>query len=526
MAARAQAPQGVPTWRIDLEGEAATVALADEVAGWIRQGDLIALTGDIGAGKTTFARALIRRLVGAPDLEAPSPTFTLMQIYDGLEFPIVHADLYRIRKPEELADLGWDEASEGALMIVEWPERANGSLSPDRLELSLGLSPAKGADYRLAVLTGYGSMAPRLARARGIATILKRSGWERATRRPLHGDASIRSFERLEAANGQTAILMMSPPRPDGPILRYGKPYAAIARLSPDIRAFIAMAGGLRALGYSTPRIIAHNVEDGLAILEDFGAITIAEADGANPVRYTEATALLADLHNKELPQQLPVDEGVYSIPVYDLDAMLIEVELLVDWYAPRFAATPPASGARAQFLGLWTQILAPLLKEKKTWTLRDYHSPNLHWLAERDGLRRLGLIDFQDAVLGPPAYDLASLLQDARLDVSDALELRLIALYARRRRLQDPAFDVAAFTASYAAMGAQRATKILGIFTRLDKRDGKPQYLAHLPRIERYLAKNLNHPSMAPIKQWFQTHTPRALGEDAAAKDAAAPET
>jgi len=516
MAARATASPNIPTWRIDLDGEAATNALADEIAGWIQPGDLVGLTGDIGAGKTTFARALIRRLTGVLDLETPSPTFTLMQVYDGPDFPIVHADLYRIRKPEELADLGWDEASEGALLVVEWPERAGGALSPDRLEMSLGLNPSKGADYRQAVLTGYGSMAPRLARARGIATILKRSGWDRAVRRPLYGDASIRSFERLESATGETAILMISPPRPDGPILRYGKPYAAIARLSEDIRAFIAMAGGLRAQGYSAPRIIAHSVEDGLALLEDFGAITIAEAEGPNPVRYTEAVALLADLHNKDLPGQLPVDEEMYAIPVYDVDAMLVEVELLLDWYAPRMMAGAPASGARAQFLSLWTQLLTPILKEKKTWTLRDYHSPNLHWLADRDGLRRLGLIDFQDAVLGPPAYDLVSLLQDARVDIPDELELRLIALYVRRRQAQNAAFDVAAFTASYAAMGAQRATKILGIFTRLDKRDGKPQYLAHMPRLERYLAKNLNHPLMAPIKQWIQTHVPRALGVEA----------
>ncbi len=513
MAAKALSSQTDPIWRVELNDEAATIALAHEIAGWISPGDLIALSGDIGAGKTTLARALIRLLTGEPDLETPSPTFTLMQVYDGPAFPIVHADFYRIKKPEELADLGWDEASEGALVMVEWPERADGNLSADRLEISLTLDTAKGPDYRLAILKGYGTMTPRLARARGIAMILQRSGWDKAERRLMYGDASIRSFERLVASTGETAILMCSPPRPDGPILRYGKPYAAIARLSEDIRAFIAMAEGLRALGYTTPRIIAHSIVDGLALLEDFGAHTIADAEGPNPVRYTEAVALLADLHNRDLPNQLPVDAETHTIPVYDADAMLVEVELLLDWYAPRTEAGAPASGARAQFLGLWNQVLAPILQRSKTWTLRDYHSPNLHWLAERDGLRRLGLIDFQDAVLGPPAYDLASLLQDARVDIPDELELRLIALYARRRRLQDPSFDMAAFTASYAAMGAQRATKILGIFTRLDRRDGKSQYLAHLPRIERYLTKNLNHPIMAPIKQWYQTHLPRALG-------------
>jgi tRNA threonylcarbamoyl adenosine modification protein YjeE len=517
MLARALATQNNPSWRIELSGEAATKTLAEEIAEWIKAGDLITLSGDIGAGKTTLARALIRRLANEPELETPSPTFTLMQTYEGAHFPIVHADFYRIKRPGELTDLGWDEASEDALAVVEWPERAGDRLKPDRLEMSLNFDVSKGVDYRVAVLTGFGTMAPRLARARGIAVLLRGSGWDRAVRAPMYGDASIRSFERLANVSGEKAILMISPPRPDGPIVRYGKPYAAIAKLSDDIRAFIALAEGLRAQGYSTPRIIAHSVPDGLALLEDMGSTYIADGEEPSAPRYTEAVALLADLHNRDLPSQLPVDNEMYAIPAYDCEAMLVEVELLLDWYAPRTSAGAPASGARAQFLGLWTQALAPILKARKTWTLRDFHSPNLHWLAERDGLRRLGLIDFQDAVLGPPAYDLASLLQDARIDIPDELELRLIALYARRRSAQDPSFDMSAFTASYAAMGAQRATKILGIFSRLDKRDGKPQYLAHLPRIEHYLAKNLNHPLVAPIKQWYRTHLPRAFGSDPA---------
>ena len=283
----------------------------------------------------------------------------------------------------------------------------------------------------------------------------------------MQGDASARAYERLTASDGQTAILMISPPRPDGPILRYGKPYAAIAKLAPDIRAFLAVAEGLRALGYSSPRVFAHSVADGLALLEDFGAETIADERGPNAARYAEATALLADLHGRAPPRELPVDGETYALPIYDGEAMLVEVELALDWYAPAIARTKPPSGARAQFLGLWRDVLAPILAQPTTWTLRDYHSPNLHWLESRAGLQRLGLIDFQDAVLGPPAYDLASLLQDARVEVSDDLELRLLALYARRRAGADPAFDAEAFAASYAVMGAQRATKIFSASSR-----------------------------------------------------------
>lgn len=507
------ADDGETVERIALADESATVALARWLARFIVAGDFVALSGDLGAGKTALARAYLRALTGDEALEAPSPTFTLIQTYDGPKFPVVHADFYRLRGAGELVQLGWDETLEGAVALVEWPERAASALPPDRLEIELRFDPAHGPDARLAVLHGLGAMARRLRWARAIEILLERAGWADAERSLLHGDASSRAYERLVRSDGERAILMISPPRAGGPALRFGKTYPEIARLSADIRAFIAMAEGLRGLGYSTPELYAYDIPDGLALIEDFGDETIADANGPNPVRYTEATALIADLHGKFLPVELPVDDEIYAIPTYDIEAMLIEVELALDWYAPAVARGSPSSGARMQFLGLWREALTPVLAEPTTWTLRDFHSPNLHWLPVRPGLERLGLIDFQDAVLGPPAYDVASLLQDARVEVPADLELRLLALYVRRRAAQDPDFDAAAFSAAYSAMGAQRATKILGIFTRLDRRDGKPQYLKHLPRIERTLAKNLAHPSLLGLRQWFETHLPRALG-------------
>ena len=231
-----------------------------------------------------------------------------------------------------------------------------------------------------------------------------------------------------------------------------------------------------------------------------------AEVEG----RAQLALRLLAQLHDQTLPPVLTVAEGIeHPIPSYDLEALLIEVELLVDWYVPHIIGTQLSGSARAEFVNLWTETLGEVLSGPVTWTLRDYHSPNLIWLPQREGLQRVGMIDFQDAVLGPPAYDVASLLQDARVDVPVALEDLLVSRYLKARRAADREFDQVQFVELYARMGAQRATKILGIFARLDRRDGKPQYLRHQPRVWRSLRRSLAHPTLTKLKAWYDANVP-----------------
>jgi N-acetylmuramate 1-kinase len=500
-------------WHLDLPDEDATSALAGNVAHWVKPGDLVTLSGDLGAGKTTFARAFIRMLTNDPGLEVPSPTFTLMQIYEGAEYPIVHADLYRIEQPRELAELGWDEAAEGALVLVEWPERAGTFLEADRLDISFKIEPHRESHFRSVTLTGVGSFADRLDLAHAAYDLLKQAGWDTATRVFMTGDASSRAYERLIKPNGESALLMISPPRPDGPPVRYGKPYSAIARLAENIRPFVAIDEGLRARGFSAPKIFACDLAAGLAILEDFGAEGVIDGQNISVERYGEAVAALARLHQMDLPDTLPItpDEN-YRIPPYDLEALTIEVELILDWYAPHIAHVALAASAKAKFVALWQRALGDIMPARPTWTLRDYHSPNLIWLAQRSSIARVGMIDFQDCLLGHPAYDVAAILQDARVTVPGDVELKLLGHYALMRRETDAGFDMAAFARAYAVLGAQRATKILGIFARLDRRDHKPQYLAHLPRLRKYLEKGLAHPDMAEIKAWYETYLPHAL--------------
>jgi aminoglycoside/choline kinase family phosphotransferase len=198
----------------------------------------------------------------------------------------------------------------------------------------------------------------------------------------------------------------------------------------------------------------------------------------------------------------------VHSLPVYDLDAYLIEAELLLDWYLPR-AGIAVRDDVRSSYVALWTDALQDAVAAEPTWVLRDFHSPNLIWLPERQDIARVGLLDFQDAMMGPAAYDVASLLQDARVDVPELMEVTLLGHYVSRRGEADASFQPAQFIRLYATLAAQRASKILGIFARLDRRDGKPQYLRHLPRVWGYLQRSLAHPALTELQDWYSLNVP-----------------
>ena len=498
------------SFTVALEDEQATRLLMADVAAQIEPGDLITLSGDLGAGKTTFARALIRHLAGDVNIEVPSPSFTLMQSYELPRFTIVHADLYRLSGPGELNELGFEDAPDNAVTLLEWPDRAAGELPPDRLDIAFTLSPPQGETFRHARITGYGKFAARVERLAAIRSFLHDAGFAEAARRRIQGDASTRCYERL-TLDGTSYILMNSPKRPDGPPVRDGKSYSAIAHLAESVTPFIAIANGLRALGLSAPTIYAADRDAGLLLLEDLGGELVVAGDPPAPIeaRYEVATDLLAVLHRERLPDTLIIESGVtYRLPRYDMDALLIEAKLLLDWFLPLLGADP-SDAVRIGYLTLWREALTPALKAPPVWVLRDYHSPNLLWLPQRDGVARVGLLDFQDAVMGPAAYDLASLLQDARVNVPELMEIALLSRYTRARMAAEPLFDAPGFVRLYATLAAQRASKILGIFARLDRRDGKPQYLRHLPRVWGYLQRSLAHPSLAPLSAWYRANIP-----------------
>ncbi|MGD9846392.1 MAG: tRNA (adenosine(37)-N6)-threonylcarbamoyltransferase complex ATPase subunit type 1 TsaE [Variibacter sp.] len=497
-----------------LPSERATRQLAADVAAILKPGDTVALGGDLGAGKTTFARALIRHMADDETIEVPSPTFTLVQHYDLLRARIAHIDLFRIGDPSEVGALGLADLDDDAILLIEWPERADTALPEDRIEINFTLATDIGPQARRVSIAGYGAPAQRAEQVANFLGFIDDAGYGAAERVRMQGDASTRIYERL-LQPGRSAILMNAPRRPDGPPVQNGLPYSAIAHLAEDVTPFVAMARGLRERGFSAPEIFAADLSDGLLILEDLGTepVVAGHPPAATAERYAAAVDVLAALHREALPDTLPVAPRVtYQLPAYDKAALLIEVDLLLHWYFPQQKAVL-SDDARAEFRGLWRDALDAAVQARPTWVMRDYHSPNLLWLPERQGVARVGLLDFQDAVMGPDAYDVVSLLQDARVDVAESLEESLISAYIKARRAADRDFDMAQFISLYGLMGAQRATKILGIFARLDRRDGKPQYIRHQPRVWRNLRRALAHPALRPLKSWYEAHVPAPRG-------------
>jgi aminoglycoside/choline kinase family phosphotransferase len=282
--------------------------------------------------------------------------------------------------------------------------------------------------------------------------------------------------------------------------------YNAMARLAgPNLNAFVAVAGTARAAGLSAPGIIAADASTGFAIIEDLGDDLYARAipGGAPEVELYE-TAIDALLELRAAAPAAPKIAG-YQMLAYDETAMEAEVMLVPDWYWPHLKGAPADEAVRADYIAAWAPVLQQL-SPPSTIVLRDYHAENLLWLPDRRGFQRAGIIDFQDGLFGNPAYDLVSLLEDARRDVSASLAHSMIQRYVNGASART-AFDEDAFRRDYAILGAQRNAKILGIFARLIHRDGKRRYAEFFPRVEAHFRNDLAHPDLAPVAEFFRTH-------------------
>ncbi len=327
-------------------------------------------------------------------------------------------------------------------------------------------------------------------RARRLDAFLARTGWADAAREALPGDASFRRYVRLTGRAGRA--MLMDAPSPE------------------DVGPFERVARHLGGLGLSAPGVVAADGANGFLLLEDLGDDTFARALAAG----ADEAALYALAVDALIALQRHPHATAIDLPRYDF-ARLVDEEamLLVDWYLPAVTGAAPAPAVRAEYRQLWRAVLAPILDAPPTLVLRDFHVDNLMRL-DREGVAACGLLDFQDAVLGHPAYDLVSLLEDARRDVPPAVVDSCRARYAAAFPwAHDPAFEAAC-----RALGASRHAKVIGIFTRLDRRDGKPAYLAHIPRVWRLLEAALAHPALDALARWFARCAPPAMRRRSAA--------
>jgi aminoglycoside/choline kinase family phosphotransferase len=305
-----------------------------------------------------------------------------------------------------------------------------------------------------------------------VHEFLARCGWAGARVEPLAGDASFRRYFRV-VDGARTAVLMDAPPPQE------------------DVRPFIGVAEWLHSVGLSAPEILARDVDHGLLLLGDFGDWRLREMLDSDPSRewelYELATDVLVHLHKHR-----PMD----GLPVHGLPQWLEELSLFTDWYCPALDLSVDVAGYRAA----WTEVLEPVANDGlgPVTVLRDYHAENVMLVRGREGVRHFGLLDFQDALVGHPAYDLASVLEDARRDVPPDIERAMIDRYIAATGSAE------AFERAYWVLAAQRNTRILGVFTRLWKRDNKPHYTAFQPRMWGLLERDLARPGLEPVKLWF----------------------
>ncbi len=348
---------------------------------------------------------------------------------------------------------------------------------------------------------------------------LAEAGLADARREPMSGDASTRAYERLHLADGSTRIFMDQPPAAEGAVAppdatpdeRRALGYNALTRLSAGrVDAFAAVAGFLRGRGLSAPEVQTFDTGRGFAVLEDLGddlyAVLIER--GADPLPlYEAATDLLAELHSTAPPSVLETKGARWPLSTYDDLALRTYTEMFLEWW-PRYADLPPLPPEAAEE---WDALAAPIRARGEAganvFAHRDFHAENLIWLPERRGAARVGLLDFQDAVIAHPTWDLLHLLQDARRDVPPELEAVMLERYLARR----PEVGRDAFLADYRALAALNATRILGpIFARQVVAFGKRRYIAFMPRTWRYLERNLSHPDLAGLNAWFDRWIPR----------------
>ena len=338
-----------------------------------------------------------------------------------------------------------------------------------------------------------------------IQKFLKDNGWGDAVRDPVQADASSRAYERLTRGHDKCVLM-------NAPFMPHEDPYSAAAKLAgSDPEAFICLATALTRRGFSAPHILAADMKNGLLLLEDLGADLFAQVLARQPEKelelYEQAISCLAAIYRSSFSDNLSARDANWHVRAYDAQAMQTEADLLIEWYIPEYADAL-SNDAKAEWYEIWAQLFTHLDAHAPGLALRDFHAENIFWLPKREATSKIGLIDFQDALIAHPSYDLVSLLEDARRDVDKDIVDGLISKFCTEAGIADDE----KFRAAYCVIGAQRNAKILGIFVRLARRDGKLHYLDFIPRVADYFIGDISHPALADLQAWIARYAPTLL--------------
>ncbi|EJW20953.1 hypothetical protein IMCC14465_07490 [alpha proteobacterium IMCC14465] len=510
--------------KLDLPDVSAVRRFAGWIAPRLKKGDWLLLSGDLGAGKTELARGIIRQIFGE-DTDVPSPTFTLIQHYESPEIKLLHTDLYRLEASDEIPELGLLDETD-SIVLVEWPEKLGAYMPEQAIRISLQdvgstrtcivqvpatqdatQDAVQNSEHDAVQADFLDGLDDFISREQVLADFLEKNGYGQAIRKTLAGDASSRRYERLEL-NNERFIMMDWQALPSA-----NDAYKAKVFLSKSVTDFRDICAYLTRCGLSAPEIYAHDDAQGLLVLEDFGTHNFTRSIDARdphlPILYHEAIMSLAALYHHADTQDPKTQGRHFTTPVrYDSDIIMTELKQFIDWYMPSQGKTLPDEAVKA-WEAIWAVMVTKLeaMQTRQVMMLRDVHSPNLHWLSSRQTVRRVGFIDIQDAIAGHPAYDVVSLLQDARRDLPADYEARFKTLYVSETGLDAADFDIA-----YNIFGVQRSLRILGIFVRLAKMQGKTSYLQHIPRVTGYIRAGLAHEALADLRHWFETYVPEVL--------------
>ncbi len=455
------------------------------------KGDVITLNGQIGAGKTTFAKFLISNLTQTPIEEISSPTFNLYQTYEGETLDVLHYDFYRIDSELELAEIDLDESYTDKICIIEWANKYPNILPKDRIEISIECKDQE----RYYKINPLGKCREAIDSLNKVEDFLDEHDIKFKEIKKLPGDASKRGYFRVSNSNKNLIVMDVTQENDaNGKTLMTG-----------GIDDFITICEYLDSINVRVPKLIARNKINTLLLEEDLGECSYTGMVAKLDFRelYEPAIETLIHISNIKHPKNISTGPNPHYMRDFDLNIYLKEAGTFIDYYWPFVNGTFCGEDERQEFIEILSNLYSNL-SDDKTLMLRDFHSPNLLFLQNEKGLKKCAIIDFQDALLGHPLYDLVSLSNDARLTIDEGHEQYLIDLYKSSFCFNDFEFDKLSFMEQYQILGVQRSIKILGIFARLAIIDSNHNYIVHMPRVITYIKRILESGNLPELKYWL----------------------